>query len=543
MTALSIYDEVIRDFATAQHLTRIKKLLVYACTQRWESNTDRLAQFNLHDLIQTLMTLAPTLDQLQTYLHQVTQTLSKPAEYLLIANMIVQHLRPLYVGPISSPHLQANSHVYWQIAQTLEQETEHLRIRKLLVLVCRNYWEADRDRLLAIDLPELLMELHQLTQSLENLRAVIASVVQTTSKPVQYQAIADRIIDACQGFYPSTTSQETNLRSIDNSTASNPTHLQLNQLTQQELMSSSEHSSYPSFTASSGEQVGVSQPAQDQDCHADGKGDRRLYAQPIPTFSRPELYDLRLEIMKYAVPLLAKHLLFLIVYTPPGHASEQEQAEFAVDPDAWMSLKNRDLDDLIEESLKHYPTLDDLNAALQLTVRSLPNSQRHMSVATAIVRAVRTLMTKSTFARPELLDATSQKTSHQHHGADVEGTRQVFASTETFQEKSESQSQPYSSISSQHVAGGKQGAIASSSSHAVPSHPVASSASSSAETACLPMPDVPQSPHDQSMGSHSNDVQPNANGDHGHHRNGQQQPAVVHDSNRSNSTDETAFLT
>lgn len=534
MTALSPFDEVIRDFATAQHLPRIKKLLVYACTQQWQSDIDRLAQFNLHELVATLIQLAPTLDQLQSYLNQVTQTLSKPAEYLLIANTIVQHLRPLYVGPISSPDLQTSSHLYWQMTQILEQEPEHLRIRKLLVLVCRNYWESDRDRLLAIDLPDLLMELHHLTQSLENLRAVITSVVQTTSKPVQYQAIADRIINACQSFYRPIGTDDIELRSIPESTAAHSTHIHPTDLTYHEPLNSSCHPG----ESSSGEGRGECGEGVDREFSTDG-GDRRLYAQPIPAFSRAELYDLRLEMMKYTVPLLAKHLLFLIVYTPPGQASEQEQAAFAADPDAWMSLKNHDLDDLIKASLKHYPTLDDLNTALLLTVRSLPTAQRYMPIATAIVRAVRTLMAKSTFARSELLKSTSQQTVRQGPDLEQEGTRQVFSSTVTFQEQSVQKpssllsSPPSSSFG--HLTKESVGAIAPT-----PSPQVTSPVSSSAETACLPSPDAPNG---YSANSQSTDIQPEAKDEDAHSPDRQREPRAINTSNQSSSTDETAFLT
>ncbi len=242
--------------------------------------------------------------------------------------------------------------------------------------------------------------------------------------------------------------------------------------------------------------------------------------------------------MKYAVPLLAKHLLFLIVYTPPGQASEQEQAEFAADVDAWMTLKNRDLDDLIEASLKHYPTLDDLNAALQLTVRSLPTSQRYMPVTTAIVRAVRTLMTKSTFARPDLLDTANQKPGHRHAMSDFdkEGTRQVFASTETFQEKSTGQPLP---LASSHPSANVESSALTPGTAHLTDRP----ASSSAETACLPPPDVPPPSHDKQTDNCSTENQPDENADHAPCRTGQRQPTSLGNSKHSNSTDETAFLT
>lgn len=423
MTVLSPFDEAIRDFANAQHLLRIKKLLVYACTQHWEADPDQLAQYNLHYLIETLMRLAPTIEQLRVYLNQVTQTLSKSAEYLLIANTIVQTLQKLYAGPISSPLLNANPHVYWQIAQVLEQEAEHLRIRKLLVLVCRNYWETDPDRLLAISVPDLLTELHQLTQSFDHLKAVISSVVETTSKPIQYGAIANSITAACRSLYVSPSEDDTeSLTHVEaDVTPSNPTYI-----------------------------IGLISPLHDEaetqtnQLEADDDGEPDvidLETQPIPVFSKAEVYDLRLEIMKYTVPLLSKHLLFLAVYAPPGQSSEAEQAQFAEDPDAWMSLKTRDLDDLILASLKQYPTLQDLSAGLSLTIQALKSPQRYIPVSNAILRAVKMLMVKHRPTMPPAESSSHDRRSTQQTQGD-EYTRHASPSTVNFQENKSNTPQP-----------------------------------------------------------------------------------------------------
>ncbi|MEO1519464.1 MAG: hypothetical protein AAFU78_01635 [Cyanobacteria bacterium J06633_2] len=429
MTVLSPFDEAIRDFANAQHLLRIKKLLVYACTQHWETDPDRLAQYNLHYLIETLIRLAPTVDQLKTYLSQVTQTLSKPAEYLLIANTIVQSLQRLYTGPISSAKSSGgNPQIYWQIAQTLEQETEHLRIRKLLVLICRNYWETDLDVLLTISVPDLLTELHQLTQSFDHLKAVVSSVVETTSKPLQYRAIAESIINACRSLYISfaDTEVEIHTRARDD----------MQPLEDEDPMPSS-----PTYiiglNSPSDQSDGTPQPEtalMSNDSPTDEDGDEGsdhvpddIDIRPIPVFNKSELYDLRLEVMKYTVPLLSKHLLFLAVYVPPGQASEEEQAAFANDPDAWATLKARDLDDLILAALKQYPTLSDLSMGLQLTVQSLTPERRYTPVADAIVQAVKTLIVK----HGPPTSAIEPTYGDRHDTRDSQGENTLFASPST----------------------------------------------------------------------------------------------------------------
>ncbi|MGB3492865.1 MAG: hypothetical protein WBA57_09065 [Elainellaceae cyanobacterium] len=486
MALLSPFDEVIRDFAQAEYLPRLKKLLVYACTQQWESDPDRLAQQNLHTLIETLMQIAPTLEQLKTYLDQVTQSLSKPAEYLLIANAIVQGLRKLYVGTGVVPAIHSNPHLYWQVAQVLEEDPEHLRMRKLLILLCRNHWELDTNRLLAESLPDLVCELHQLTQSMDNLQAVFDSIVQNTSKPVQYGAIATRIIAACQILYSAQQSDshqnsQTELRlsapgveaspPITPLVGSSPSHrFQANglQANGSKANGSNARSSPPpplppnpkaaSGNANRAPTTGiywVDSPAssveQDESAPAEvsdpamarsdnERSQSEAASEPIasqassstaaavsatiPTFTQGELFDLRLEIMKYTVPLLAKQLLFLTLYAPVEYNSEVEVAEMATDSETWAGLKKRDLDDLIEGTLKQYPTLTMLEEGLHRSARLSQDEERSTPVASAIVRAVKTLMAKH---HPERLP---QRSAEGNPGLrKAEQTRQVVLPT------------------------------------------------------------------------------------------------------------------
>lgn len=442
MTVLSPFDEVIRDFAEAQHLLRMKKLLVYACTQQWESDPERLAQHHLHSLIETLMQIAPTLDQLKAYLDQVTQSLSKPAEYLLIANAIVQGLRKLYVKADEAPHLSDNPHLYWQVAQRLEQDPDPLRMRKLMVLICRNRWELDTSRLLAINLADLVYELHQLTQSLENVQAVFHSVVQNTSKPLQYGAIASRIIAALEILYTTSPCDDaTQLRMA----APGPLNAQATLAPRlPEPYEGATHADAQSVVGHGDSQLASSPPIRPEQTQSASHQPNlnsnvevhktNHVAQPssvsdqIPTLTQAELFDLRLEIMKYTVPLLAKQLLFLTLYAPAAYSSEVEVSHLATDAETWAALKNRDMDDLIEGALKHYPTLTLLTEGLQRSARLSQNAERSAPVASAIARAVKTIMVKH---RPHQRP-NSEPQSSQNQLPPSEPTRQVASPTVSY---------------------------------------------------------------------------------------------------------------
>lgn len=521
MTVLSPFDEVICDLAQSQHLPRLKKLLVYACTHHWETNPERLAQFHLHYLIETLMQLAPTLDQLKSYLDEVTQTLSKPAEYLLIANTLNQSLQKLYIGPLSGPRMSNTPHLYWQVAQILEHDPEHLRIRKILMLLCRDHWEMDSDRLLAENLADLIYELHQLTQSFEHLSTVLINTAHTTSKPRQYEAIAYRIIGACRALYaesePETIGmQETNGRVTVPATPLKPDSLSVAPSPQDRVASesisvqppqptlhpatafipgstpafadnptpppglaSSKESSKrtsldsPNQADSSDTQLSTLLCAQSpaaQSTQASGAKQNRAdqihparaektfisrshaetskATETIPSLTQLERFDLRLEVMKYAVPLLAKHLLFQALYMsstrnrpsesapspPTSDASSQKAATepWIVDPDVWLALKNQELDDLLGGLLRQSRTLSTLEQTLERAAHELKNPKRYLPVASAIARAVKTMMAKH---QPSFGAIASQASgTDRGDQRDDNLTRQVVSSTVSFED-------------------------------------------------------------------------------------------------------------
>ena len=59
IAASPLLNEVLQAFAQDQNLSRIKKLLLFACTHIWENNPQRLEQADLPDLLQQLMAIAP----------------------------------------------------------------------------------------------------------------------------------------------------------------------------------------------------------------------------------------------------------------------------------------------------------------------------------------------------------------------------------------------------------------------------------------------------------------------------------------------------
>ncbi|MBD2018797.1 hypothetical protein H6F43_01185, partial [Leptolyngbya sp. FACHB-36] len=103
------YGDVARSLEVSPSIRRIKKLLVFVCQQRWESDPTTLASLHLETLLYEVHQLAATTEQLEAALSRVVKTLNKQDEYVPIAQTIVQTLRPLYEEPSTpSPSQHAN---------------------------------------------------------------------------------------------------------------------------------------------------------------------------------------------------------------------------------------------------------------------------------------------------------------------------------------------------------------------------------------------------------------------------------------------------
>ena len=95
----SVYCDVAEQIEQSSYVLRFKKLIIYVCTNEWTSDSAQVAACNTATLLKELHTLAPTLNHLQTVLDAVVQTLSKQAEYTLVAKELVNSLGLIYGKP------------------------------------------------------------------------------------------------------------------------------------------------------------------------------------------------------------------------------------------------------------------------------------------------------------------------------------------------------------------------------------------------------------------------------------------------------------
>jgi hypothetical protein len=294
--------------------TRIKKLLLYTCKNWWENDSPRLDAISLRALVEELRQTHTTLDHLRSRLNHFVGTLNKSTEYVPIAQSIVSALEPLYqldpTGIILPPEIPTPN----PTLQNLEQDINLSRIKKLLICVCRKYWEANPQVIEQIQLRELIDELRHLHPTLTSAKAGLAAIVKTLNKPVEYALITETILREVEPLYGN---------------------------------GKEETSSDPTIETQVSDAV--------------------------------NLFDVRLEILKYANPLRAKILLFSSAYYL-----------FQFRQEDWSNLKLYSLDGLLRTVLSQNPSLDQLQHSLQAQAEQLPDTDLYVEVVSVITRALRT---------------------------------------------------------------------------------------------------------------------------------------------------------
>jgi hypothetical protein len=299
---------IVRQIEQDVNVLRIKKLLLYACKDWWESDSTRLSVVSLEHLVAETQQKYPTLEQLRSRLMHLVGTLNKSAEYVQVATLIATSLEPLY-DTVDLATLPAPTN---PIVQKLEQDVHLSRIKKLLICVCRKYWEANPYVIEQIKLDELLDELVKMYLSIASLSDGLANTVKTLNKPIEYALIAETILQAVKPLYSESTEPK--------------------------------------------------------------KPETQKESQPEPI----DLFDVRLEIMKYANPLRAKIILFSLAYYRFEFRSQD-----------WMNLKLYSLDGLLRSVLSQSILAEDLQHKLHHIAQHLNEPEQYTEVVQVIIKALK----------------------------------------------------------------------------------------------------------------------------------------------------------
>jgi len=224
------------------------------------------------------------------------------------------------------------------VVNKLEQHEKSLRIKKMMVCVCRNIWENDANKLASLSLQDLIQELCQLHPSLEQLTASLYKVVKSLNKPKEYSLVANTIISHVSNLYPDPDAEDS-------------TQLILTQ--PEDMM------------------VPV-------DARAAQHFQPPVYLELCDTRRAYDPFDLRQEVMKYTNPLRAKILLFSTI----------EQI-FTFNQEDWLTIKSQELDDLLLRLFQECTTIEQLQYKLCETAKCLRDPSESNQAAGAIIQALR----------------------------------------------------------------------------------------------------------------------------------------------------------
>lgn len=380
MPGLLSLDRIVKNLETHDNSTRIKKLMVYTCQSQWENELSILNQYEFSDLIQQLRASHFSLEQLRSTLYSFAETLNRQAEYLVVADTIIHQLEPLYSEPeeltqvvaVKSPH-KAATQPPWIVLETASELAENsniLRIKKLMLYVSQNHWETNSQILEQLNLADLIQDLRESYPSIKKLSAALKQQVQTLNRQADYIVVAKTILKVLQKLYTD-DSEITRVKAAkavrSQPPAPPPTRLPSpinrgNKNTQQR-----------------GDKNKQSEFIQQQSSGVKGQEIGQNLTQDSASKQCPyDPFDLRLNVMKYTTPLRAKLLIFSVLY----HPIKKTQHD-------WLLMKAKPLDDLLFELFSTCPTLEELEAKLYQTAQAIEDADENTQAAGAIAQSMK----------------------------------------------------------------------------------------------------------------------------------------------------------
>jgi len=357
---------------------RIKKLLFGTYQGVWENDPKVLAQFELFSLLKKLHQRHSTLISLEKALQAMASRLNHKEIYLEVTKEIVSALAPVYYeADQATPEIENTSivqakDIYHEIAQGLSQQPDRLRIKKLLYAIIHTAWENDPATLALHSMEDLVIRVHQVAPTESDLSYHLERIVKRLNRQNRYTQLAFIISEAFHCLYgvpQETVFAQTGAAGFDVSDGGQT-------VMGQEMPSSEE--GMTSLTRWESVEASEEQTSAHREGDRPAESDPSDRTYPTKTRDRANLFDLRLEIMRYTNPLRAKILLLSTVRSP-----------FTSTPQDWLTLKSKSLDTLIQETFEYCKTFADLESKLTIMCHCVDNVGENIQAAGVILQAMK----------------------------------------------------------------------------------------------------------------------------------------------------------
>ncbi|ESA37047.1 family 3 adenylate cyclase [Leptolyngbya sp. Heron Island J] len=351
---------------------RIKKLIFGTCQNLWENDITVLDQFSLQHLIESLMQRNPTVEHCRASLYRIVATLNHKEVYSDVAEVILQAITPLYIeraanllptdgdastlvdADVADLAEDEAKDRYQQVADELERDPQLIRIKKVLYCLCHKVWEADVQKIEQADTATLVQQLYQLTPTPNDLKFRLRHLLHHLNRKAKYTKIVNIIFKAFHPLY----SAQTELIPMSTPGLTNANDTDSPETCFGDLPVGIHPENTVAFSAKSLEGPAMGDMAQVKD--------------------RADLFELRLDIIKYCSPLRAKILLHSTLYSPFTGSSQE-----------WSLLRSKTLEDFLREVFNYCSSFQDLESKLSIIVHCLEDTDENEPVVTAILNAIK----------------------------------------------------------------------------------------------------------------------------------------------------------
>ena len=247
-----------------------------------------------------------------------------------------------------------------EVVRELEQDVNLSRIKKIIFFACKEFWENDPTQLASADLGILIEELCAKYSRLEDIEAVLNSIVSKVNKKTDYALVADLIVCQLSRLYEyeDFTKLETNISSFGGQEA-------------------------PAFDDPFSSQVSSSEER--------GRDPGNLF-------------DVRQNILQQTNPLRAKILIFSSLYH-----------EFTFSERDWLLLKTQELDNLLRQLFNVCGSLAQLESQLYTTASNLDNRDENDQAASVIIQAMNPCYAKMQQEEPNEVEYSATEDCDQTH--------------------------------------------------------------------------------------------------------------------------------
>lgn len=220
------------------------------------------------------------------------------------------------------------------VVNELKQDSDLMRIKKIIYCACAGRWENDESKLEEINLRELIEELYEKTGNRETLDHRLSRIVSKVNKKTEYGLLANKIIENVGRLYPEEEDDVTIMEST------------------------------PIWEV--------------QESSGEATVSKEKLVDEIPAQREPEnLFNVREKIMRGTNPLKAKILIFSTV-----------EHQFNFGERDWLLLKTKSLDSLLRQIFNLCTSVTDLESSLYSAANNFEDPDEYTQIAHVIISAL-----------------------------------------------------------------------------------------------------------------------------------------------------------